>query len=383
MRGGIAIVGAGGFVGARLLEMAVLGGRTDIVPVVRAFRSVGRAANLGLSFRLGDAASADSLERALAGCETVVNLTSGDPADILTTTQVVYTAAAAAGARLLVHLSSATVYGQVERPGLPDDAPPRLDHWMPYAREKGRAENWLRERMDRAGLAIVVLRPGLIWGPRSPWVLRPVTELASGTAYLVGDGEGVCNLMYVDNLVRSIDAVAAHDAPAPGFYHVADDEMTTWREYYAALAAALGVDMAAVHRVPGDCYRAGLRGLVDEIKSLPPYRWLKDRIPPEAKAAVKLRLKLALEHDRPAPPSASAGPVVARDMWYLQTTRYPLPITKFRATFGHRNLNSFASGLAASLAWLRFTGFDERDAVPEAPVPAAVGETALAAARER
>ena len=42
MSGGVAILGAGGFVGARVLEMAVLGGRTDIVPVVRAFRSVAR-----------------------------------------------------------------------------------------------------------------------------------------------------------------------------------------------------------------------------------------------------------------------------------------------------------------------------------------------------
>jgi nucleoside-diphosphate-sugar epimerase len=383
MRGGVAIVGAGGFVGARLLEMAVLGGRTDIVPIVRAYRSVGRVANLGLSCRLADAARAASLERALAGCEAVVNLTSGDPADILNTTQGVYTAAVAAGARLLVHMSSATVYGQVERPDLPDDAPPLLDHWMPYARAKGRAENWLRERMAGAPLAIVVLRPGLIWGPRSPWVFRPVTELVSGAAYLVGDGHGICNLIYVDNLVRSIDAAVAHAAPVPGFYNVADDETTTWRGYYAGLAAGLGVDMATVHSVRSDRYRAGLGGLVEALKNLPPYRWLKDRIPPATKAGAKLRLRLALERDRPAPHDANAGPVVARDMWHLQSTRHPLPTSRFRAVFGHRNTVSFVSGLAASLAWLRFTGFGERDSVPVAPDPATVGKTALAAARER
>jgi nucleoside-diphosphate-sugar epimerase len=383
MRGGVAIIGAGGFVGARLLEMAVLGGRTDIVPVVRTFRSVGRIANLGLSYRLGDAARADTLERALAGCEAVVNLTSGDAADILRTTQGVYTAAVAAGARLLVHLSSATVFGQVLRPGLPDDAPPLLDHWMPYAREKGRAENWLRDRVADRRLAVVVLRPGLIWGPRSPWVLRPAAELVSGTAWLAGDGEGVCNLMYVDDLVRSIDAVVAHAAPVPGFYNVADDEMTTWREYYAALAAGLGVDMAMVHSVPGDSYRAGLRGLVEELKNLPPYRWLKERLSPETKAVIKLRLKRALDRDLPEHRAAAACPVVARDLWHLQTTRHSLPTMRFRATFGHHNQNCFASGLAASLAWLRFTGFEVRDAVPDAPVPTAARTAALAAGGER
>jgi hypothetical protein len=37
-------------------------------------------------------------------------------------------------------------------------------------------------------------------------------------------------------------------------------------------------------------------------------------------------------------------------------------------TFGHQNLSSFAAGLTASLAWLRFIGLDERASVAE-PVP--------------
>ena len=355
MSGRLAILGAGGFVGTRMLEMAALGGRADSVPIVRAFRSAARVAHLGLAHRIADASRPESLARALAGCEAVVNLTTGDPAEILPVTRSIYAACVASGARLLIHLSSATVYGQAEHPGLPDDAPPLLDHWMPYAREKGLAENFLRERMADGRLAIVVLRPGLIWGPRSPWVLRPAGELVSGTAYLVEGGAGVCNLMYVDNLVRSIDAVAVHAAPLPGFYNVADDGTTTWREYYAALAAGLGVDMATVDRVRGDRFRAGFSGLLEQIKSnLPPYRWLKQRLSPETKSAIKLRLKRALSRDQP--PRRSAGAVVARDLWHLQTTRHPLPTTRFRAAFGDRNLTSFPAGLAASLGWLRFIG---------------------------
>jgi len=48
---GVAVVGAGGFVGARLVEMATLAGRTDVVPIVRAYRSVGRNAHLGVPHR--------------------------------------------------------------------------------------------------------------------------------------------------------------------------------------------------------------------------------------------------------------------------------------------------------------------------------------------
>src|SRR3954462_4156744 len=180
MAGGVAIVGAGGFVGARLIEMATLAGRTDVIPVVRAYRSVARNANLGADHRIGDALRPDSLQPALDGCEAVVNLTTGRPADILPVTRSVYAAAVAVGARVVVHMSSAAVYGQVDRPGLPDDAAPLSRHWMPYARQKGLAEDFRRERMRSPRPSVVVLRPSLIWGPGSPWVLGPANELLSG-----------------------------------------------------------------------------------------------------------------------------------------------------------------------------------------------------------
>ena len=246
MAGGVAVVGAGGFVGARLLEMATLAGRTDVVPIVRAYRSVGRNAHLGVPHRIADASRPDSLADALAGCDVIVNLTTGRPADILPITGSVYAAAVAVGARTVVHMSSAAVYSQIARPGLPDDAAPQLDHWMSYARQKGLAESFLRERMREPRPAIVVLRPSLVWGPGSPWVLGPARELLAGSAYVVGDGAGVCNLTYVDNLVRSILAVADDPAPVSGFFHLRDDENVTWREYYAALAAGLGVDSATM-----------------------------------------------------------------------------------------------------------------------------------------
>src|SRR5206468_10798087 len=72
------------------------------------------------------------------------------------------------------------------------------------------SENFLRERMAERRLAIVVLRPGLVWGPGSPWVLGPATDLLRGAAFLAGSGGGICNLMYVDDLLRGIDRSEEH-----------------------------------------------------------------------------------------------------------------------------------------------------------------------------
>ena len=358
MAGGVAIIGAGGFVGARFVEMATRAGRADVIPVVRTHRSAGRSAHLGVPHRLADASRQDALEEALAGCGVVVNLTTGYPGDILPITRNVYGAAVAVGARMLVHMSTAAVYGQVAQPDLPDDAPPQLDHWMPYARQKALAESFLREQMRDGRIAIVVLRPGLVWGPGSRWVLGPAGELVRGSAYLVRGGAGICNLTYVDNLVRSISAVVAHPSPTPGFFHLRDDERVTWREYYAALAAGLGVDAATIHRVSGERYRTGRRDALLALRSGPAYRWLKERLSPDMRTALKLRFARAgeLELTRPA------RPAVTREMWDAQSTPHSLPTDRFRAAYGNQNVTSFSSGLAASLAWLRFIGLDERDA---------------------
>lgn len=357
MARGVAVVGAGGFVGARLVEMATLAGRTDIVPIVRTYRSVGRNAHLGVPHRIADASRPNALGDALAGCDVVVNLTTGRPADILPIARSVYAAAVAVGARTIVHLSSAAVYGQVDRPGLPDDARPRLDHWMSYARQKGLAESFLRERMGEPRPAIVVLRPSLVWGPGSPWVLGPARDLRSGSAYLVGDGAGLCDLMYVDDLVRSILAVVDDPAPVSRFFHVGDDEHVTWREYYGALAAGLGVGAATIHTVTMDRYRVGPRDALDALRSSSAYTWLKERIPLETRTLIKLRLgRRARRHGSESP---AGVPGVTREMWELQRTRYALPTDAFRAAYGNRNETSFRSGIAASLAWLRFIGVDD------------------------
>ena len=77
----IAIIGAGGWVGARLVERAqLLGdvGGVRIVPIVRSRRSQGRLARFGTCTVLGDAGDPASLVPLLKGCGMVVNLTLGN-----------------------------------------------------------------------------------------------------------------------------------------------------------------------------------------------------------------------------------------------------------------------------------------------------------------
>ena len=261
MIGTITIIGAAGFVGTRLVESLVLDGRTDVRAVVRAHRSLAGLARLGpaVSVWLADAEDRASLVPALQGSSVVVNLTNGPPAGIMPSTRSILEACVAANVPRLIHISSAVVYDEVVSPTLDDDSPPLTRHWMPYAKAKASAEIWLREQLAVVPCQIAVLRPGFVWGVRSPHTMSVINSLLEKRAYLVRDGQGVFNSIYIDNLVACIRTCIDHPDDVRGFYNVADREFVTWRDFYSALAGPLGYDMSQMPSVSGDRFPWSVR----------------------------------------------------------------------------------------------------------------------------
>ncbi len=356
----IAIIGAGGFVGSRLTESLVLSGHTDVRAIVRSYRNMAGLCRFGstVDVRRADAEVAASLADALAGARTVVNVTTGPPAGIVRSTNTIYDACVQAGVRRFIHLSSAVVYGDVLTQ-IEDDAPPLDKHWMPYARAKAAAEVWLRTRVGRDALDLVVLRPGIVWGVRSPHTIDIARSLASKSAFLVGGGAGVFNGIYIDNLVASISACSAHEGSAAGFYNVGDRETITWREFFEVLGEPLGCDMRRLAEVSGDRFPRSLGSTVDTIQSLPLvnelYHRLKTRVPDGLKAAIKARLEGQYDYSRHGA-SYAAAPSVSRELWHLQRVRHKLPIDKFAQTFDFSTPVSFLDGIRKTTLWLETLG---------------------------
>lgn len=86
------------------------------------------------------------------------------------------------------------------------------------------------QRLRNSGdVEIVILRPGIVFGPRSYWTAGLADALLNGQAYFVGSTDGICNSMYVDNLVHAIDCACNapridREAFLPG-----DRERGTWK----------------------------------------------------------------------------------------------------------------------------------------------------------
>lgn len=356
----IAIIGAGGFVGSSLIESLVLAGESDRVrAVVRSYRNMAGFCRYGecIDVRLADAEDETALAAALEGVATVVNVTTGPPAGIVKSTRAIHGACRRARVSRFVHLSSAVVYGEVER-AIGDDEPPLARHWMPYARAKAEAEVWLRDRAAQ-DLDVVVLRPGIVWGVRSPHTLGFAHALTRKASFLVDGGRGIFNGVFIGNLVAAIRAVADHREPVRGFYNVGDAETVSWRQFYEALGAPLGCDAAHLPAVSGEKFPWSLSAAIDVVQSLPlvneTYHKLKTHIPDGVKAAIRARLEGAYSYERHA--SRYQGePAVDRELWHLQRVRHKLPIGKFGNKFRFAVPVTFADGVRRTVSWLDTLG---------------------------
>ena len=101
---------------------------------------------------------------------------------------------------------------------------------QPYSDAKARAEKVVQRGMAR-GLAGVILRPTVVYGPYSPFVVRVVEAARNGEISLLDEGTGLCNAVYVDDVCDAIHAALLSDrAPGQAMF-VTADRAVSWREF--------------------------------------------------------------------------------------------------------------------------------------------------------
>lgn len=352
----IAIIGAGGYVGARLNERAALLHDPPLVSIVRTWRSQGRLARYGLRTVRGDASDGASLVPLLKGCGMAVNLTMGDDKRIISDAQSIHAACRDAGVPLLVHMSSTEVFGRAETPGLDEESVPGGRHWMEYGRAKAAAEAWLRSQ-SQGPVKVVILRPGLIWGPGSGWLVQPAQAMLDGTAFLFHEGRGICNLTHVDNLIEHLLVLARTENVGSGVFNVSDRETLHWAGYYRAIAAEIGVDESSILLLPDSAYREGPMQKLIALGNGAPAKAIKRRM----SGATKVRIKQQLQ-DFASPPISGhqpvvSAPAVSKQLWWIQGTARKLPSNAFAEQYPDLQLQAFSELMGASGRWLRYAGF--------------------------
>lgn len=239
MKGPVLVTGAGGFIGGRVVELL----HQAEVPVragVRRWSSAARIGRLPVEIVRCDVMDGPRLREVMAGMRSVVHCAGGDRDVNVDGTRNVLEAALTAGVERVVHLSTVAVYGDAT--GEVDESTPSQPYENEYARSKLESEAACREYAER-GLAVTVLRPTIVYGPFSEaWTVEFAERLQSGR-WLLPDAytSGICNLLYVDDLVRAIFLALEREEAVGGAFNINGPDRVSWSEYFRALNEALGL----------------------------------------------------------------------------------------------------------------------------------------------
>ena len=239
----VALTGASGYTGGRLLE--VLRGRgDDVSALVRAPSVSERLRNSGARLVEGDLTSRAALDRLVEGADAVLHVaavyrTAGHPdayyRDVnVGGTERLLEAAAGAGVGRFVHTSTVGVHGHVEDPPADESAP--LAPGDVYQATKAEAEVLALEFHRRRGLPVAVVRPGAIYGPRETRLLKLFRAIARGHYAVVGDGRSFYHPVYIDDLIQGF-LLALDRAEAVGeSFLICGPEYVTQNELAALVA---------------------------------------------------------------------------------------------------------------------------------------------------
>ena len=234
----ILVLGASGYVGGRLLEK--LRNSEWAVPVAAVRPQTAD------KFRASDfevvryeATDSSSIGTALSNVDCVVNCVAGAPTAIADGARHLFEAAAATPIRRIVHLSSMVVYGDVT--GTIDENAPLTSDGDGYAQAKVAAEKCASAYSQRGG-KVVVLRPSCIYGPGSEqWTGRIGKLLRAGRVGDLGrNGDGCCNLIYIDDMVDAIIQAVCRPGIDGQAFNVSNADVGTWNKYFIDFGRALG-----------------------------------------------------------------------------------------------------------------------------------------------
>jgi nucleoside-diphosphate-sugar epimerase len=182
-------------------------------------------------------------------------------------TENVLRAAAAAGVRRAVIVSSNSPIGTNPSPDHVFDETSAYDPYMGYGRSKMLMELAVKGFQERGEIETVLIRPPWFYGPyQPPRQTLFFAMIRDGKGPIVGGGNNRRSMAYIDNLCQGLLLAEAREAAAGQIYWIADERPYTMNEILDTVERLLEQEFAIVcaHkrlRLPG--FASDIAWLVD------------------------------------------------------------------------------------------------------------------------
>jgi len=322
------VTGASGFIGGRLAERLAIEEGVRVRAMVRNLKRGERLGKLQLEIVKADLLDLPSLREAISGCDLVFHCAAmvretGDRNEFFRTnvkgTENVLKVSSDIGVKKFIHFSSVAVYG-LNPPDGADEATPYRPCGNLYCDTKIAAEKAVWIAHQEAGLPVVVIRPTNVYGPYSnAWTIRPIKLINSGQMMLINGGTGLCNYVYIDNLLDATLAATKRDPSVGQVYLITDGIAVTWKEFFGYYAEMAGKP---------------------EIRSVP--EWLAKTIALGMEMTSKITGK---------------PPKITREAVGFLTRQARFSIEKARRELGYQPRISLKEGMKLTEQWLREAGY--------------------------
>jgi 2-alkyl-3-oxoalkanoate reductase len=247
----VLVTGATGFIGGRLAQRLALEEEAIVTGTGRSLDKVPFLHETDVVLQRADLLDETAMATAIAGQEIIFHVAAQkgnqiDPEISLRSnveaTSLLLRLAAQSGVQRIIYTSSVNVYGP-PGPGqklIKESDPVMTDLRDVYGRTKAIAELKARELADKLAVDLVVVRPGMVYGPRAQsWILSLCRYVKKGVPVIFGKGNGLACPVYIDNLVDGMLLAAVVPQARNETYNFCD-EPVTWREYFRHLGQICG-----------------------------------------------------------------------------------------------------------------------------------------------
>ncbi|MGE3610963.1 MAG: NAD-dependent epimerase/dehydratase family protein [Bacteriovoracaceae bacterium] len=205
----ILVTGGGGFLGSYIIKELLKNPNYQVTNFSR--HSYLHLKELGVPTIQGDLTRKEDVERALLqGFDAIFHVAAlagvwGKYQDFYNInflgTKNLIEAAQNMGVKKFVYTSSpSVVFGSDDLFGVNEDCPYPKKYLNAYSETKAMAEKLVLSKNDGKTFLTCALRPHLIWGPGDPHLLpRVIQKGKAGKLKIVGDGENLVDIIYVEN----------------------------------------------------------------------------------------------------------------------------------------------------------------------------------------
>jgi nucleoside-diphosphate-sugar epimerase len=251
----ILVTGSSGFIGAKVVEILLEYGFSNVRCLVRPSSQLGRlektinqfGTGKNVDLVKGDLLAGDDCQRAADGVSIIYHLAAGFDKSFagacmtsaLGTRNLIDAFLKVGKPSRFVNISSFAVYStlSLKRGAILDESCPLEDspqeRYDAYGFGKLKQEEVVREYGSRFGLPYVILRPGYVFGPGKRELSGRVGVNTFGF-FIQVNGSNLLPMIFVDNCAEAIVLAGLKRGVEGETFNVVDDELLSGRQFLAA-----------------------------------------------------------------------------------------------------------------------------------------------------